>query len=156
MAIVLGSATLSSFAQFLSKLQNLAKTNPTQEFNKFLKATINALPGNASADVKTLAAQFYDKLPAVDLEGFDPREAARIVLSAYEFMGTRKKDAPKIRITPAKTHTTIEILNNKARVNMSRLCDNRRMAGGQILRCNVQVRKLNVFELDQDQEYKAT
>lgn len=88
------------------------KLNHKQEFDKFIKTITRSLPEGASADVQALVVQFYDKMPTIDLEGMDPKEAAKVVVSANEFMKARKKNTPKIRITPKKMHTIIEVLND--------------------------------------------
>jgi len=83
-----------------------------EEFSRALKVILEALPADASADIKALAAQFYAKLPPVDLEALEPREAARMVVASGEFLRTRTRGVPKIRITTQKTRTLIEILND--------------------------------------------
>jgi glutamate dehydrogenase len=90
----------------------MQKLNHKQEFDKFIKATARCLPENASADTKALVVQFYDKIPVIDLDNLDPKEAAKIVISTYDFIKTRKKHTPKIRITPKRMQTIIEILND--------------------------------------------
>src|ERR1700735_5026006 len=90
----------------------MQKLNHKQEFDKFIKAAARCLPENASADMEALVVQFYDKMPVIDLDSMDPKEAAKIVVSAHEFIKSRKKNTPKIRITSKRMHTVIEILND--------------------------------------------
>lgn len=90
----------------------MQQINHRQEFDRFLKLLFNSLPVGYSPDIKMLAGQFYDKLPAVDLQGIDPKNAAEIVLSAHEFIGQRSEGVPKINVISKKTQTVIEILND--------------------------------------------
>src|ERR1700722_11168054 len=83
-----------------------------QEFDSLYKAILKSLPDDASPDVRLLAEQFYDKLPAVDLEGIDPKAAAKTVAAAYDFMQARTPGMPKIKVTHAKKNTAVEILND--------------------------------------------
>ena len=83
-----------------------------QEFDSFFKAILKSLPDDSSQDVKTLAEQFYDKLPVIDLEAIDPKAAAKVVTAAYDFMGSRTPGVPKIRYTHHKKITAVEILND--------------------------------------------
>lgn len=90
----------------------MPQTAKKQEFDSFYKAILKSLPEDASPDAKLLAGQFYDKLPVVDLDGLDPKAAAKTVISAYEFMVVRTSGAPKLRVTHNKKRTVVEILND--------------------------------------------
>ena len=83
-----------------------------QEFTRALGAIVEALPQGASADLKALAQQFYVKLPLMDLEAINAKEAAAIIEASYEFIKSRTPGLPKIRISRNKTRGVIEVLND--------------------------------------------
>ncbi len=83
-----------------------------QNLDRFLKAVVKSLPMSVSQDTQSLAVQFYNKMPAIDLGSIQPEEAAKLVLSAREFMETRAQGAPKIRIARGKASSVVEILND--------------------------------------------
>jgi glutamate dehydrogenase len=83
-----------------------------EEFTKAHNVIIAALPKDASADVRALVGQFYAKLPLIDLEALNPKEAAAVAASSYDFLRERTPGVPKIRIAHVNTRTVIEILND--------------------------------------------
>ncbi|MBY0406946.1 MAG: NAD-glutamate dehydrogenase [Rickettsiales bacterium] len=96
----------------------------TQDYQKYhereLKRITSALPKSAPALLKAFTHQFYAKVPATDLEHFEPKHALAMAASAYEFFENRIPGEPKIRIfTPTrKEHgyesrtPVIELINN--------------------------------------------
>ncbi|HEU5047086.1 MAG TPA: NAD-glutamate dehydrogenase [Rickettsiales bacterium] len=90
----------------------MQQVNHKQDFDRYIKELVGFLPSGASADAKSFAQQFFDKLPAIDLAGLEPKRAAKIAATAYEFLGERKQDRPKVRISSQKAQTVIEMLND--------------------------------------------
>jgi hypothetical protein len=81
-ANTLGSAALSSFAQFLSKLQNLAKTDPTKEksvlgdiANK-LQTQAQATGGDAGQRLSQMADRFAQAAQTGDLSSLQPKTSS--------------------------------------------------------------------------------
>lgn len=93
----LGSAAISSFAQFLSKLQNLAKTDPTKEksvlgdiANK-LQTQAQATGGDAGQRLSQMAERFAQAAQTGDLSALQSKASsatgggmASRVRSAYQ------------------------------------------------------------------------
>jgi glutamate dehydrogenase len=83
-----------------------------QEFTRALDNIVSSLPKGASEDLKSLARQFYIKLPLIDLEAMKAEDAAGVAAASFDFLKERTPGEPKIRITHKKTRTIIEILND--------------------------------------------
>jgi len=83
-----------------------------EEFARALKAIMDALPKDAAPDIKALVEQFYAKLPLIDLEALDPKEAVTLAAASYDFLKERTQGVPKIQILPKKTRAIVEILND--------------------------------------------
>jgi hypothetical protein len=78
----LGSAAISSFAQFLGKLQNLAQTNPTKEksvlsdiANK-LQTQAQSAGGDTGQRLSQMADRFAQAAQTGDLSGLQAKAAA--------------------------------------------------------------------------------
>lgn len=83
-----------------------------EESLQALGAIVSSLPKNSSEDLKSLTWQFYSKLPLVDLEVLEPKEAAAIAEAGYEFIKARTPGVPKIEITHHRRRFILEILND--------------------------------------------
>ena len=93
----LGSAAISSFAQFLSKLQNLAQTNPTKEKSVLndiaskLQTQAQATGGDAGQRLSQMASRFSQAAQTGDLSALQSKTpasgsggATSRALSAYQ------------------------------------------------------------------------
>ena len=91
----LGSAAVSSFAQFLSKLQNLAQTNPTKEKSVLsdiaskLQTQAQATGGDAGQRLSQMADRFSQAAQTGDLSALQSKPqsgsgATSRALSAYQ------------------------------------------------------------------------
>ncbi len=94
----LGSAAISSFAQFLSKLQNLAQTNPTKEKSVLndiaskLQTQAQATGGDAGQRLSQMADRFAQAAQTGDLSALQSKTpsangaggATSRALSAYQ------------------------------------------------------------------------
>lgn len=83
-----------------------------EEFTQALKAIEAALPKDSLKEMKELSWQFYAKLPMIDLEALEPRNAAQVVVEGFAFLNEREPGEPKIRITKQKRRCVLEILND--------------------------------------------
>lgn len=91
-----------------------------QQHAKQLSTILSASPKNADDMLKQFIRQFYAKVPAPDLERFDPQYAIAMAASAYRFVTKRELSEPKIRVfsPQAKSdgyesrHVVIELLND--------------------------------------------
>ena len=63
-----------------------------------MEKILSALPKKASALERQFVEQFYIKVPAPDLERFEPSHAVTLALSSFAFMQSRKAGQPKIRV----------------------------------------------------------
>lgn len=85
-----------------------------------LKKILAALPKSASASLRQFVEQFFAKMPAPDLETYDPATAAALAADAYGFFAQRLPGEPSVRIfTPQQAangwssrHTMVELLND--------------------------------------------
>ncbi len=85
-----------------------------------IDAILACLPKSANAHHRLFIQQFYQKMPAMDLEKIDPARAGMLALSAYKFASERKSGEVKIRIyQPTKKehgwesdHMIVEMLND--------------------------------------------
>ena len=98
---------MSNFPLNYSKTQG--KLMQTQEI---ITSIINSISEKASDEIKSLAWQFYAKIPDIDLQELDIKEEAKIITNSYEFLKTRDITSPKINIITSKTRAIIEIIND--------------------------------------------
>lgn len=94
--------------------------NYTDVVTQKINAILNCLPRQLTVHHQRFVQQFYQKMPAMDLERIDPARAAAIALSAYDYAASRKPGEVKIRIyQPRKKehgwesdHMVVEMLND--------------------------------------------
>ena len=98
---------MSNFPLNYRKLQG--KIMQTQEI---IQSIINSIAEKSSDEIKSLAWQFYAKIPSIDLKELDIKEEAKIITNSYKFLKNRNTSSPKINITTTKTRTVIEIIND--------------------------------------------
>lgn len=78
-----------------------------------LSSILRALPSNAKEEVREFTRHYYTKTPIVDLEHWDPTEAAAIAVESYKFFSTSQGKEPQVRIAPSQDdgNMVIELLN---------------------------------------------
>ena len=88
----------------------------SRKFKTYLDRILAQLPAKTPVALKNFVEVFYDKMPLMEIETLDARDAAQMATSSYQFMQTRKAGEIKIDVKSAKAgaqeKTIIEVIND--------------------------------------------
>ncbi|MEI6729694.1 MAG: NAD-glutamate dehydrogenase, partial [Pseudomonadota bacterium] len=88
------------------------ETKIKEDAKVFIDAIVKSFAKDVPEQLKSLTYQFFAKLPLIDIERIDAKQAVDMVASSYEFLQDRTLGIPKIRVTAKKSSALIEILND--------------------------------------------
>jgi len=69
-----------------------------KKFKTYVERIVDALPAKGGKELAYLTRQFFDKMPVLELEVINPKDAAAAVAASRDFIAERKAGVPKIRI----------------------------------------------------------